>query len=66
MGMAIAGSNDYVYVWYDDGTVSAGTTKDLDAYKSIYLYTLPAGKTFADIIGLGIAGSNDYTYVWFK
>ena len=66
VGIGIAGSNDYVYAWYDDGTVSYGTSSDLDRYGKRYRYYLPSGKTPYDIVGMGIAGSNDHVYVWFN
>ena len=64
--MGIAGSNDHIYVWYKDGTVSSGSSRDLDKYKAPYAYTLPKGKSPQDIVGMGIAGSNDHIYVWYK
>lgn len=68
VGMSIACSNDKVYVWYANGTVTIGTSSNLGAHQS-YLpphpYNLPAGKTPGDIIGIGIAG-NDHVYVWYK
>ncbi|MCG8702186.1 MAG: M57 family metalloprotease [Bacteroidales bacterium] len=66
VGMAIAGANDYCYVWYNDYTVSAGFTTCLDRYRTRYTYSLAPGKTPADIIGMGIAGSNSYCYAWYK
>ena len=38
VGIGIAKSDDHVYVWYRDGTVSAGTSKDLDYYRAPYTY----------------------------
>lgn len=66
VGIGIAGSNDYVYVWFNDGTVSSGTSDNLGRYKNLYRYNLPYGKSPNDIAGIGIAGSNDHVYVWFK
>ena len=66
VGMGIAGSNDHVYVWFDDGTVSSGTSSNLDQYRALYGYSLPPGKSTCDIAGMGIAGSNDRVYAWFE
>ena len=66
VGMAIAGSNDHVYVWYNDGTVSSGTSSDLDAHRGLYNYSLPNGKRPSDIAGMAIAGSTDHVYVWYN
>ena len=44
IGIGIAG-NDHVYAWYRDGTVSSGTSTQLDKYRTPYRYALPPGKT---------------------
>jgi CubicO group peptidase (beta-lactamase class C family) len=66
LDIAIAKSNDHVYVWYDDGTVSAGTSTDFDAYRAPYNYTTsgPVGMRYL-IRGVGIS-STDRVYVWFS
>lgn len=66
VGMGMAGSNDYVYAWYSDGTVSSGSIEDLDQYRAPYQYSLSPGKTPYDIVGMGIAGSDDHVYVWYR
>ncbi len=66
VAVAIAGSNDHVYAWYLDGTVSSGTTHDFAWYRRRYSYSLPSGKTPNDIVGIGIAGSNDRVYTWYR
>lgn len=63
-GMAIAGSNDHVYIWYRDGTASSGVSRRLDVYRTPYAYTTTAGQSAAAIVGAAIAKSNDWTYVW--
>lgn len=66
--MAIAKSNDRVYTWYDDGTVSVGTSTDLDHYEERYDFTpLNDGAltSHTDIRGLGIA-ANDRVYAWYS
>lgn len=66
VGIAIAGSNDVVYAWYADGTVSAGDSLNLASRRSPYKYSLPPGKQPADIVDLAIAGSNDHVYAWYR
>ena len=66
VGMAIAGSTDHVYVWYNDGTVSSGQSNDLDMHRGLYNYSLPNGKRPSDIVGMAIAGSTDHVYVWYN
>lgn len=64
VGIAIAKSNDHVYVWYDNGMVSSGTSRDFDRYHSPRPYTLPGGKRSSHIVGIGIA-KNDHVYAWY-
>jgi len=66
IGTAIAGSNDHVYTWFDNGTVRSGSSSRLGIYRASYRYSLPPGKSPADIVGMGIAGSNDHCYAWYK
>lgn len=65
VGMGIACSDSHVYAWYRDGTVSSGRSADLDAYRAQSAYSLPPGKTPADIAGMGIAG-DDHVYAWYR
>jgi len=65
-GIAIAGSDDVVYAWYFDGTVSAGDTRNLTSRRAPYAYTLPPGKTPQDIVDLGITGSDDHVFAWYR
>jgi hypothetical protein len=65
VGMSIACSNDRVYTWYDDQTVSIGTSENLSAYEPPHRYSLPFGKTPADILEIGIA-SDDRVYTWYR
>lgn len=66
VGIAIAKSNDHVFVWYQDGTVSEGTSMDFDHYAAPKTFTVgaqPSGGSY-DIRAMGIA-SNDHVYAWF-
>jgi hypothetical protein len=71
-GIAIDGDNNSSYAWNWHGTVSAGSTIDLDAYRQPYAYALPAnketGKPYGpgDIVGIGIDDDINHTYVWFR
>jgi hypothetical protein len=64
--MAIAKSNNHVYTWYNDGTVTSGTSTDLDAYRPTYTFKTPAqsGFTPLNIRAFGIS-QNDSVYSWF-
>ena len=65
VGISIACSNDHVYTWYSDRTVSVGTSENLAAYQPPHPYSLPFGKTPDDIVEIGIAG-NDHVYTWYR
>lgn len=65
-GIGIAGSDDVVYAWYLDGTVSAGDTGNLTSRRAPYAYTLPPGKTPYDIVDMDIAGSDDHVFAWYR
>jgi len=66
VGIAIAKSNDHVYVWYDDGKVSEGTSTNFAAYAQPATFTTAGGSGGLprDIRGVGIA-ANDRVYAWF-
>jgi hypothetical protein len=54
-----------VYAWFDDITVSIGTSSDLDKYQPPDFYSLPIGKIAASIVEIDIAKSNDDVYAWY-
>ena len=57
----IAGTNDHVYYWWSDGTVSSGTTSNPLRYRNYYRSNQPRNKT---LIGVGIGG-NDHVYYFY-
>jgi hypothetical protein len=65
VGIGIAGSNDHVYAWHDDGRVTRGHSYDLDNRAGRQVYTLPGGRTPADVVAMAIAKSNDRVYAWY-
>jgi hypothetical protein len=65
MGMGIAG-DDHVYAWYRDGTVSSGTSTDLDRFRPPARYSLAPGRSPADVVAIDIACSDDHVYVWYS
>lgn len=65
VGMGIAPDNR-VYVWYANGTVSAGFgANNLADYRPPAPYSLPGGRTPKDILGIGIA-KDSRVYVWYR
>ena len=66
VGVAIAKSNDHVYVWYNDGTVSEGISTNFVYYSQPVLFTAPnqTGSKVRNIRGVGIA-SNNHVYAWY-
>jgi len=66
VGIGIAKSDSHVHIWYDDGTVSSGTSLDFDYYYKNRPYSSPVvnGSDWRyRIRGMGIA-SNDWIYTW--
>ena len=72
VGMGVDGENNYNFVWFNDGMVSAGSSNQLDRFRKQYRYTLPvspeSGRRYqpTDIVGMGVDGENNYNFVWFK
>jgi hypothetical protein len=64
--MAIDGTNNLVFAWYLDGTVSAGSSRDLSSKREPQGYKLPDGKTARDIVGMGIDGTNNLVFAWYR
>jgi CubicO group peptidase (beta-lactamase class C family) len=64
VGIAIAKSDDHVVVWYDNGTVSSGTSLDFTKYYTGRTYQAPTSGMRYDIIDAGIA-SDDKAYFWY-
>lgn len=64
VGISIAKSNDHVYAWYDDGTLSSGTSLDFTRYFSDRPYSLKGGSRY-QIRAMGIA-KNDHIYTWLS
>lgn len=65
VGIAMAKSNDHVYAFYDDGTVSSGTPLDFTRFFVDRAYTAPSASLRYQIIDVGIA-ANDHLYVWYS
>ncbi|MBC8069350.1 MAG: serine hydrolase [Deltaproteobacteria bacterium] len=59
------GPGDKVWTWHANGTVSVGSTKDLDAHTAAAPFTLPPGKTAVDIRGISMA-KNGKVWVWYE
>lgn len=75
VGIGIAKSNDHVYVWYDDGTVSSGYSKDFDYHFKPKPYSIYNGPSVPSPLGTGMSryhirgidiSKNDHVYTWFS
>lgn len=65
VGIAIAKTGadaDHVYVWYEDGTLSSGTTRDFTAYFTGKPYSVTAGNPY--IIRSMALSTSDHVYTW--
>jgi hypothetical protein len=63
--MALDGDNNYVFAWYKDGTVSAGSSTDLERYRKRYKYTMPPGRSPRDIVGMAIDGDTNLIFTGY-
>lgn len=61
--MAIS-SIDRTYVWFANGTGGKGQTSN-PTLTSTWAYTLPGGRTPADIVGIAIRKSDDRTHAYY-
>ncbi len=70
VGIGIAGSDDHVYVWYRDGTISSGSTRHLGQYRPPQPFSLPPGRWPSDIVAIAITGAServrDRVYAWYR
>ena len=65
VGIAISNS-DRTYVWFSDGVVVSGTTTNFESENHAEPFTLPRGRTPADIVAIAIAKSNDHVFTWYR
>jgi CubicO group peptidase (beta-lactamase class C family) len=65
VGIAIRKSDDRVYVWYDNGTVSAGTSLDFARHFSNRSYSPPTRQRRYTIIDMGLS-AEDQVYAWYS
>jgi CubicO group peptidase (beta-lactamase class C family) len=63
VGIAIT-PDSKTYTWYADGTVSKGSTPDLDQYAAAQPYKLPAGKRPVDVREMAITSSGS-VITWY-
>lgn len=66
VGMGVDDTNNLVFVWFDDGTVSAGSSKNLSAKRQLEPYKLPGGKSPKDIVEMAIDGTNNFVFAWYR
>lgn len=58
-------SENRVYAWYSNGTVSSGTTADLDSHSAPTKFSLPDGMKPVQIRAIAIS-KNDRVHVWYE
>ena len=66
VSIAIDGTNNLVLTYYDDGTVSRGSSKDLSSKGPPRPFILPGDRNPNDIVGTGVDGDNDFVFAWYK
>ena len=62
--MAVDGDNNFNFVWFRDGIVTAGSSDKLDRHRSIPTYELPDGYTPDDVVA--IAADGNLNHVWYR
>ena len=63
--MAIAGSNDHVYVWFKDNTVCSGTSRDLDKYSPLTNFQKPPRQVKSKVFGMAMS-TKDRVFTWYS
>lgn len=63
--MAIEYQSNKVFTWYTDGTVTVGSTVELDKYETT-TFSLPLGYNISQIVGIGVDGTMDRFVFWFN
>jgi hypothetical protein len=66
VGMGVDDTNNLVFAWFDDGTVTAGSSKNLSSKRSAERYQLPSGKKPQDIVEMAIDGTNNLVFAWYR
>lgn len=66
VGVAIDASNNWVFAWYNNGKVSAGTTDQLGSRRPLQAFTAAPGKSPFSIVGVGIASDKKWSFPIYK
>ncbi len=64
VGIGIAKSNNHIYAWYDDGTLSSGTALDFTHHNVNESYSVKGGNRY-QTRAIGIA-ANDKVFAWLS
>lgn len=65
VAIGIAKSNNHVYAWHDDRTVTAGSPTDFELHRKADAYGLPSGLQPSNIVGVAI-DTNDRVHAWYS
>lgn len=64
--IALDGENNYMFAWYKDGTVTAGSSTRIHNFRHPYAYRVGPGIPRSDIVGMGLDGENNRVYAWLR
>ncbi|MEM9089462.1 MAG: serine hydrolase domain-containing protein [Cyanobacteria bacterium P01_F01_bin.53] len=64
VGLAI-GNNNRVNAWYSDGQYTIGSASDLDEHREAQAFSLPSGKSMADVVAIARGGPQNHVYSWY-
>ena len=65
VGLAI-GNNVRVNAWYSDGRYTVGSSNDLGEHQGPQPFSLPTGKTMAELIAIARGGPQNQVYSWYR
>lgn len=63
--LGIDDTNNLVFAWYNDGNVTAGSSKDLSSRRDPKPYALPDGMQPKNVVGMAIDGTNNFVFAWY-
>ena len=64
-GADFSPTTNRAHFWFKDGVRSVGRSSNVDEYELLTDYTLPAGKTTANVIDMAFAPNGD-VYTWYR
>ncbi|HSX59580.1 MAG TPA: hypothetical protein VLF18_05230 [Tahibacter sp.] len=64
VAIGMAKSDNHVYAWHDDRSVTSGSLADFELHRKAATYSLPSGRQPSDIVGVAV-DTNDRVHAWY-